>query len=205
MRISKILFKNALCAKSLLRPSHNLAATRMLAMNMHYRNFSTSSKAEDAEKSDRFDKNAQEGLKKESEELKKETEELRKEAEDIENNEKSEEKEGSSSSSESSDEETSKAKKEQDDKIKKLEQRVKDLGDRCKESEKSYLDLRNKYIYQLADNDNTVKRYKEEVNKTREFAITKFAKDLLNVRDDFHRAMEYADKFDLETCTEIDQ
>lgn len=53
--------------------------------------------------------------------------------------------------------------------------------------------LTKEYRYQVADNDNTVKRYKLEVEKARNFAIQKFAKDLIEVRDDLHLAMKYTD------------
>jgi len=51
----------------------------------------------------------------------------------------------------------------------------------------------NKYKSQLAENDNTVKRYKVEIEKTREFSISKFAKDLLEVRDDLSLAAQNTD------------
>ena len=35
----------------------------------------------------------------------------------------------------------------------------------------------------MAENDNTIKRYLKEVDQTKEFAISKFAKELLEVRD----------------------
>lgn len=43
----------------------------------------------------------------------------------------------------------------------------------------------------MAENDNTIKRYRKEIESTREFAISKFAKDLLDVRDNLERANEY--------------
>lgn len=51
----------------------------------------------------------------------------------------------------------------------------------------------NKYKSQLAENDNTVKRYKAEIEKTREFSISKFAKDLLEVRDNLSLAAQNTD------------
>ncbi len=53
-------------------------------------------------------------------------------------------------------------------------------------------------MYQLAENDNTVKRYKKEIDSTREFAISKFAKDLLDVRDNLQRAFEHVNKLKVE-------
>jgi molecular chaperone GrpE (heat shock protein) len=43
----------------------------------------------------------------------------------------------------------------------------------------------------LAENDNMVKRYQKEIESTREYAISKFAKELLEVRDNFDRACEH--------------
>ncbi len=51
--------------------------------------------------------------------------------------------------------------------------------------------LKEKLVYQLAENDNTIKRYKKEIDSTREFAISKFAKDLLDVRDNLERGSEH--------------
>ena len=48
-----------------------------------------------------------------------------------------------------------------------------------------------------------MKRYKEEVEKTKEFAITKFAKDCLEVRDNLHLALNEASKFDIKNDPDI--
>lgn len=42
---------------------------------------------------------------------------------------------------------------------------------------------KDKLIYQMAENDNMIKRYKKEIDQTKDFAITKFAKELIDVRD----------------------
>jgi len=39
-----------------------------------------------------------------------------------------------------------------------------------------------------------VKRYKKEIDSTREFAISNFAKDILDVRDNLDRAFEHIKK-----------
>lgn len=67
-----------------------------------------------------------------------------------------------------------------------------------KENVKQY---KEKLVYQLAENDNTVKRYKKEIDSTREFAITKFAKDLLDVRDNLQMAADYINKIDTASAT----
>ena len=45
----------------------------------------------------------------------------------------------------------------------------------------------------MADNDNTVKRYRKLQEDAKIFAITKFAKELLDVRDALGLAMEHVD------------
>jgi len=50
----------------------------------------------------------------------------------------------------------------------------------------------------MAENDNTIKRYKKEIDSTKEFAISKFAKDLLEVRDILEKANEHINKLKIE-------
>lgn len=64
---------------------------------------------------------------------------------------------------------------------------------------------KEKLIYQLAENDNTIKRYKKEIDSTREFAITKFAKDLLDVRDNLELAAQHIKKINLDECNDIEE
>ena len=54
--------------------------------------------------------------------------------------------------------------------------------------------LKEKLVYQMAENDNTVKRYKKEIDSTKDYAISKFAKELLDVRDNLERAKEHIGK-----------
>lgn len=101
-------------------------------------------------------------------------------------------------SSDDSDEEiTLKAKeirnllKDQDDEIEVLRKRL-DLA-------------RYQYKDQVQENENTVKRYKDEVNKTKEYAISKFAKDLLTFRDDLQLAIEHAEKAEIHKTDDPEQ
>ena len=68
-----------------------------------------------------------------------------------------------------------------------------------KEQNKQY---KEKLIYQLAENDNTIKRYKKEIDSTKDFAISKFAKDLLEVRDNLQLANDHIKK--LKIAPEVD-
>ena len=53
--------------------------------------------------------------------------------------------------------------------------------------------MKQKYQYQVADNENTVKRYRKLEKDAKVFAISKFAKDLLDVRDALGLAMQHVD------------
>lgn len=96
-------------------------------------------------------------------------------------------------------------KSEADNRVEKLEKQMKELEqelDKQKEETKNYL---NKYRYQLAENDNTVKRYLEQVKKAKEYSIGNFAKDLLTVRDNLQLAIEHSQKFDVDNTDDLDK
>ena len=60
-------------------------------------------------------------------------------------------------------------------------------------------------MYQLAENENTIKRYKKEIESTNEFAITKFAKELLDVRDNLERANEHILKQKIDENSKVEE
>jgi len=64
---------------------------------------------------------------------------------------------------------------------------------------------KEKLVYQLAENDNTIKRYKKEIDSTREFAISKFAKDLLDVRDNLDLAGNHIKKIKIDEVKDIEE
>lgn len=109
--------------------------------------------------------------------------------------------EDAASATQDSNAETEEAQK----KIKELEEQLKardeKLDDITKKLEKSV----SSYKYQLAENDNTVKRYKEEVKKTKEYAISNFAKDMITVRDNLQLAVNHAKKFDVDSEQDLDK
>ena len=88
------------------------------------------------------------------------------------------------------------------DKIKKLIAEQDKEIEELKEQVKQY---KEKLIYQLAENDNTVKRYKKEIDSTREFAISKFAKDLLDVRDNLQMGYDFAEKIKLDDIKDLEE
>lgn len=65
-------------------------------------------------------------------------------------------------------------------------------------------DLKSKLIYQMAENDNTVKRYRKQVEDGKQFAISKFAKELLDVRDTLGLALEHVDLQKLDENEDIE-
>jgi molecular chaperone GrpE len=104
----------------------------------------------------------------------------------------------SSSDSEAEPETLSKADIE---KIKKL------IGDQDKEIEalkEQVKQYKEKLVYQLAENDNTIKRYKKEIDSTREYAISKFAKDLLDVRDNLEFAGNHIKKIKIDEVKDVE-
>ena len=52
---------------------------------------------------------------------------------------------------------------------------------------------RIEYTKQVKENEATVVRYRKMIEDEKEFAITKFAKDLLEVRDAVRMAIEHTD------------
>lgn len=54
--------------------------------------------------------------------------------------------------------------------------------------------FRIEYTKQVRENEDTVKRYRKMIEEEKQFAITKFAKDLLEVRDAIRFALEHTNK-----------
>ena len=65
-------------------------------------------------------------------------------------------------------------------------------------------DLKEKLVYQMAENDNTVKRYRKQVEDGKQFAISKFAKELLDVRDTLGLALEHVDVQKIDESEDIE-
>jgi len=57
----------------------------------------------------------------------------------------------------------------------------------------------------MAENDNTIKRYIKEIDSTKEFAISKFAKELLEVRDSLEMAINHIKKIKIDENTKIEE
>ncbi len=57
----------------------------------------------------------------------------------------------------------------------------------------------------MAENDNTVKRYRKQIDDAKQFAISKFAKELLDVRDALAMALQHVNTEKMGECDDIDQ
>ena len=57
----------------------------------------------------------------------------------------------------------------------------------------------------MAENDNTVKRYRKQIEDGKQFAISKFAKELLDVRDSLELALKHCDVEKIEGLEKIDE
>ena len=89
---------------------------------------------------------------------------------------------------------------EQEEEIKQLETKLKDLKGKVKEGEdtialqeKKITLAKTEYTKQVKENELTVQRYRKMIEDEKSFAITKFAKDLLEVRDAVRMALEHTD------------
>lgn len=106
-------------------------------------------------------------------------------------------------STSSSDEDTAAGLSKEDIKeIKKLIQEQENEIEKLKDQTKQ---LKEKLVYQLAENDNTVKRYLKEIDNTKEFAISKFAKDLLDVRDNLERSTDFMKKLNIKEENDVER
>jgi len=74
-----------------------------------------------------------------------------------------------------------------------------DLANRVAELEKLNADLQDQYLRKAADFDNYRKRMIREKQEAIDFANTNLLVDLVQVLDDFDRAMDHADQFEAGT------
>jgi molecular chaperone GrpE len=87
--------------------------------------------------------------------------------------------------------------KEQDELLEKKDKEIEEL-------ENSVKDLKTRLAYQLAENDNTVKRYRKQMEDGKQFAISKFAKDILEIRDNLALALEHIDLEKINSTEDIE-
>ena len=75
--------------------------------------------------------------------------------------------------------------------VEKADRAKQDYEARIKELEEFGKSMKTKLAYQVAENDNTIKRYRKLQADEKIFAISKFAKDLLDVRDALDLGMQH--------------
>ena len=165
------------------------------------RNFFGSKKEFKEEKDASSESKKEETEKKEEAEAKEE--DTKKEAKE----EASEEKKKDSSSSSSSDSEVDLSAED----IKKIKALIAEQDGTIEAHEKKIEELetdikkyRQQLAYQMAENDNTVKRYRKQIEDGKQFAISKFAKELLDVRDNLSLALQHVDLEALEENEDIE-
>lgn len=153
---------------------------------------SSQSQREDAEKKeDEAESKEQESIQEKDENIEKVTGEKKKE---------------STSSSSSSDEVELSA-----EDIKKIKALIAEQDDTIESNKKKIEELetdikkyKQQLAYQMAENDNTVKRYRKQIEDGKQFAISKFAKELLDVRDNLSLALQHVDLEALEENEDIE-
>ncbi len=69
---------------------------------------------------------------------------------------------------------------------------VKELEDKIQELEAENTHLKDEYLRACADSENTKKRCAQEIDKNYKYAVSSFAKELLSVADNLHRALDAA-------------
>jgi molecular chaperone GrpE len=84
---------------------------------------------------------------------------------------------------------------------------VESLADAAKPTPEEVLvaqvdDLRDRLLRAVADADNTRKRAEKEVRDTREYAVSSFAKDMVDVADNLARALSTIEEADMDTASD---
>jgi molecular chaperone GrpE len=92
---------------------------------------------------------------------------------------------------------------EQETEIESLKKNIDELKAVLKKGEVEMTAFRIEYTKQVRENEDTVKRYRKMIEDEKQFAITKFAKDLLEVRDAVRFALENTDKDQILKETDI--
>ena len=93
---------------------------------------------------------------------------------------------------------------EQETEIKSLEKEIDTLKELLVKQEKETKKYQIEFTKQVRENEATVKRYRKMIDDEKQFAITKFAKDLLEVRDALRMALENTNKDTIKAVEELD-
>ena len=82
------------------------------------------------------------------------------------------------------------------------EEEVIDFSQEIEKLKAENLSLKNEFLRAYADAENTKKRCAQEIEKNTKYAISSFAKDLLTVADNLHRAIEALQEAEKAKCEE---
>ena len=82
------------------------------------------------------------------------------------------------------------------------EEEVIDFSQEIEKLKAENLSLKNEFLRAYADAENTKKRCAQEIEKNTKYAISSFAKDLLTVADNLHRAIEALPEAEKAKCEE---
>ena len=63
--------------------------------------------------------------------------------------------------------------------------------------------LKDEYLRACAELENTKKRCAQELDKNSKYAVSSFAKEILSVADNLHRALDAAAKIETEECEQL--
>ena len=75
-----------------------------------------------------------------------------------------------------------------------------DTADEIAELKAENAKLKDAYLRAYAESENTKKRCQQEIEKNAKFALTSFAKELLTVADNLHRALTSVDNKNKDQC-----
>ena len=89
------------------------------------------------------------------------------------------------------------------DNLKNLEKQLDEKAHEIARHEKEMVLVRVEYTKQVHENEETVRRYRKIIEEEKVFAITKFAKDLLEVRDNLRFSLENTDIEAVDSQTDL--
>lgn len=91
------------------------------------------------------------------------------------------------------------------EKYKQLKTLYTEQSHKLETTRKKFEEIRQAYLNNVQETNDIKLRYEKEIANTKEFAITKFAKDILDVHDNFGRAMATLEGKEFQTLSAEDQ
>jgi len=93
----------------------------------------------------------------------------------------------------------------EDHKYQELKESYTDLSNKHEAIKKKFEELRRAYLENQQETTQIIQRNEKEVNNAKVYAISKFAKDLLDVHDNFSRAMNSIEPAEFKNLNEEDK